>query len=106
VVSDGVWQMAQPMALKEPAAISDRGCSSGEEVEGVGCVQELHEDSEQRGITGDAGGAGTIGVRDVLGVADRARFRQLPGSPLPKWSSPGSGRSCVNSSLEMPISTL
>src|SRR5712664_1491230 len=34
------------------------------------------------------------------------RFKQLAGSPLPNWSSPGSGRSCPKISFEIPISTL
>src|SRR5882762_3202738 len=69
---------------KEPAAISDRGCSSRRGSGGCGLVQELHEDSEQRGVTGDGGGAGTIGVRDVLGVADQSEVQAVGWKPSSK----------------------
>src|SRR6266699_1523837 len=55
---------------KKPATISYRGCSTWRGSRGFGLIQELHEDIEQRGVTGDSGGAGAIGVGSVLGVAD------------------------------------
>src|SRR6266446_3285341 len=54
---------------KKPATISDRGCSTWRGSRGCGLIQELHEDIEQRSVTGDSGGVGAIGVGNVLGVA-------------------------------------
>src|SRR5437016_13780277 len=70
-----------PDGAKEPAAISDRGCSSRRGSGGCGLVQELHEDTEQRGVAGDGGSAGATGVRNVLGVADPSQVQAVGWKP-------------------------
>ncbi len=66
---------------KEPATISDRGCSSRGGSGGRGLVQELHEDIEQTDVTGDGGGAGAVGVGNVLGVADPSEVQAVGRKP-------------------------
>src|ERR1700732_281679 len=66
---------------KEPAAVSDRGCSSRRGSGGRGLVQELHERIEQPDVTGDGGGGGAIGVSNVLGVADPSEVQAAGRKP-------------------------
>src|SRR5882762_7994698 len=66
---------------KEPATISDRGCSSRRGSGGRGLVQELHENTEQRRVTGDGGGAGAVGVGSVLGVAGPSEVQAVGRKP-------------------------
>src|SRR6267378_5579469 len=69
---------------KEPAAISNRGCSSRRGSGGRGLIQELHEGIEQRGVTGDGGGGGAIGMSNVLRVADASEVQAVGWKPASK----------------------
>src|SRR5260370_24086561 len=104
VVSDGVWQLAQPMALKRLRPLAIDVGPPGEVVEGVGwsrnCMNALNSPASL--VTVEA----VVPSECVMssGEPTPARFRQFAGNPPPNWSSPGSGRSCGNRSLELPRS--
>src|SRR5580704_16977515 len=106
----GLWQVVQPTELNKawPAAIDweETCCPLSTTPPGGGGARVRMklanaETSSRTAAFGDAAGF------DVSsGYPLPARLRQFAGSPVCCWSSPGSGRSCVNSRLEIPISTL
>src|SRR5260370_37971260 len=62
---------------KKAATISERCWSSRRGSGGRGLVQELHERIEQPGITGDGGGGGAIGMRNVPRVGDASEVQAV-----------------------------
>src|SRR6478672_5205379 len=55
---------------KESASAADRSSAAGNRGRRRGRSEELHEDREQRNIAGAARSVGTVGVSDVLWIAD------------------------------------
>ncbi len=101
VVSAGEWQTLQPMALKRLFPLLIDVAPPGVVVEGTGGA------SRRMNMANDTVSL-SVPTADVLklvwssGVAFNLH---CDGRPV-VWSSRGSGRSCVNSSLLTPISTL
>src|SRR5438105_4142013 len=101
VVSDGVWQTLQPMELKRLRPLVIDVEPPGTVVEGVGGARRRMNIAKP-----------TVSLSVPVAVVLKfvwssgvALMRQAEGSPLLR-SSPGSGRSCVKSSLLTPCSTL
>src|SRR6478672_7069468 len=55
---------------KESASAADRGSAAGNRGGRRGRGEELHEDREQRDVTGTSRCIGTIGLIDALSLAD------------------------------------
>src|SRR5580692_7394529 len=109
----GVWQVAQPIALNNDLPREIEAAPPGVVIEGVGGARSRMNSANKTMSEGTSafcaeGSAFDATVKLVAssGYPVLERFRQFSGSPLPSWSSPGSGRSCPKISLVIPISTL
>src|SRR5436305_1246135 len=101
VVSDAVWQRAQPMELNRLRPFAIDVAPPGTVVDGVGGARRrmnIANCTVSLNVATDV-------VLKFVWSSGVALTRHAAGRPL-TWSSPGSGRSCVNSSLLTPISTL
>src|SRR5260370_23432755 len=105
VVSDGVWQLVQPMALKRLRPLAIDVGPPGEVVEGVGwsrnCMNALNSPASL--VTVEAVGPSECVMSS--GEAAPARVMDMARSPLPNWASHGRPPTCVNMSLEIAPST-
>src|SRR5882757_5393893 len=110
----GVWQTAQPMELNRALPWVIEVAPPGVVVDGVGGARRRMNCANamtslgMEAFTANGSALVEVGVKLVTssGYPTVFRFRQLAGRPLPRMSSPGSGRSCGKVSLEIPISTL
>src|SRR5882762_5513154 len=91
-----------PLAIELAATVVP--LSTTEPVGGGARVRMKLANADASSSTAESGVAAGLDVSS--GYPPRLRFRQFDGSPVRSASSPGSGRSCVNSRLEIPISTL
>ena len=107
----GLWQVAQPIELNNGAAIGDRAgetcCPFSTTPPGGGGARNPHEVGERRNVIQNRCVRRLRWVGGVFRIAASGEVQAVRGQPCDRcWSSPGSGRSCVNSTLLMPISTL
>src|ERR1700760_1917199 len=114
VFNDGVWHTEQPIDLNSAAPCVIDVAPPGTVVEGTGGARRrMNCANASTSLRIDAFAANVLVAVELAeklvlssGYPAPARLRQLAGNPVPWTSSPGRGRSCMNSSLLMPISTL